>query len=81
MNPTRVMVVFCGCLALGALLPQDAAAQRGGGSPRVVPRARPVVVSRGHYRPYYRGYYPPYFSPYYYGGFGAGFGPRRSPLG
>lgn len=74
MNPTRVMMVFCGGLALGALLPPDAAAQRGGGSPRVVPRARPVVVSRGYYRPYYRGYYQPYFSPYYYGGFGAGFG-------
>ena len=60
MNSTRLMIVFCACLAAGALWPADAAAQRRGGY-RPVVRVRPaVVVSAGFYRPYY-------YRPYYYG--------------
>jgi hypothetical protein len=64
-NSTRLMIVFCGCLAAGALWPPDAAAQRRGGY-RPPPRVRTsVVVSAGYYRPYYR----PYYSSFFYGGF------------
>jgi hypothetical protein len=64
---TRLMIVFCACLAAGALWPADAAAQRRGGS-RPAPRVRTsVVVSAGFYRPYY--YYRPYYSSFFYGGF------------
>jgi hypothetical protein len=63
---TRLMIVFCACLAAGALWPADAAAQRRGGS-RPAPRVRTsVVVSAGFYRPYY---YRPYYPSFFYGGF------------
>lgn len=72
MNSTRVMIVVGGCLALGALLPQDAAAQGRGGY-RPPPRVRTsVVVSAGYYRPYYyyrpsfyRGFYDPFYTGWY----------------
>jgi len=64
---TRLMIVFCACLAAGALWPADAAAQRRGGS-RPAPRVRTsVVVSAGFNRPYY--YYRPYYPSFFYGGF------------
>lgn len=71
MNSTRLMIVFSGCLAAGALWPADAAAQRRGGY-RPVVRVRPaVVVSAGFYRPayyhpfYYSGFYGPFYSGWY----------------
>jgi hypothetical protein len=73
------MIVFCACLAAGALWPPDAAAQRRGGY-RSPPRVRTsVVVNAGFYRPYYRPFYPSFFyggfySPYY-GPFYSGWDP------
>lgn len=71
MNSTRLLIVFSGCLAAGALWPADAAAQRRGGY-RPPVRVRPaVVVSAGYYRPYYHnpffysGFYGPFYSGWY----------------
>jgi hypothetical protein len=55
---TRLMTVLCACVAVGALWPADAAAQRRGG---YRPPVR-VVVSAGFYRPYY-------YDPFFYSGF------------
>jgi hypothetical protein len=61
---TRLVLVFCGCLAAGTLWPADAAAQRRGAPVHV---RTGVVISAGYYRPYYRPYfYDPFF---FYGGF------------
>ena len=60
MNSTRLMIVFCACLAVGMLWPADAAAQRRGGYRPVVRTS--VVVSAGFYRPYY-------YRPFFYSGF------------
>jgi hypothetical protein len=60
------MIVFCACLAAGALWPPDAAAQRRGGY-RASPQVRTAVVVRGgFYRPYY---YRPYYPSFFFGGF------------
>lgn len=72
MNSTRLMIVFCACLAAGALWPADAAAQRRGGY-RPVVRVRPaIVVSAGYYRPHY---YTPFFYSGFYGPFYSGWDP------
>ena len=70
MKSTRLMIVFSGCLAAGALWPADAAAQHHGGV--AVPRSGTAVVVRsGYYRPYY--YHPYYYNPFFYSGFYGGF--------
>lgn len=67
MKSTRLMLVFCACLAAGALWPTEAAAQRRGG---YRPPVR-VVVSAGYYRPYYyrpvfySGLYDPFYAGWY----------------
>ena len=58
MKSTRLMIVLCASLAVCALWPADAAAQRRGG---YRPPVR-VVVSAGYYRPYY-------YDPFFYSGF------------
>jgi len=62
------MIVFCACLAAGALWPADAAAQRH--RPPVRVRAA-VVVSAGYYRPYYHNpfFYSGFYGPFYSGWF------------
>jgi PEGA domain len=76
-NPTRLMIVFCGCLAAGALWPPDAAAQRRGGHPTARGRTS-VVVSAGYYRPYYRPYYRSYYPSFAFG-FGGFYSPYYGP--
>jgi hypothetical protein len=61
-NSTRLVIVFCACLAIGALWPEDAAAQRRGGYRAPVRVRTAVVVSAGYYRPYY-------YNPFFYSGF------------
>ena len=68
MKSTRLMIVFCACLAAGAFWPADAAAQRRGGYRAPVR----VVVSAGYYRPYY---YDPFFYSGFYDPFYAGWSP------
>jgi PEGA domain len=63
---TRLMIVFCGCLAAAAFWPADAAAQRRGGGYRPAPHGGTTVVVSAGYRPYY-------YNPFLYGGFYGGF--------
>ena len=71
MKSTRLMIVFCGCLAAAALRPADAVAQPHGGGYHGGPHGgTTVVVSAGYYRPYY---YAPFFYGGFYGGFYSGF--------